>query len=314
MMRHKCSGLACLLVLTLFLFPGSVTQALAVATLSDCKPLVPAASADNGELPYADALLWKVSRDGVLSSYVFGTIHVADVRVTRLPDIVIAALNRSTTYVMEALPDNEEVRKLSQIMYFDDGRLLQDYIDSQLFERTRDILLDYDFTAESIARMKPWAAFLVMNYPDEDGLPLDLQLLQRARQNDASLIGLETLSEQGEIFTGMAMEAQIRLLLDTVCNHETINRDFEVMKNYYLNRDLQGLYHYSNRYTVTSEPVYTELLERLLFDRNERMAERLLPVLEQGKAFIAVGAMHLPGDNGILSLLEKHGFSITPIY
>lgn len=314
MMQHKSGSVVVLIVIALILVSGPVTRVQAVATTADCRPLIPAATTDNRELPFADALLWEVSRHDVPSSYIFGTIHVADVRVTRLPDVVTQVLNRSMTYVMEALPDDEEAMKLSQMMYFDDGRLLQDFIDRQLFERTRDILLAYDFTAEAIMRMKPWAAFLIMNYPDEDGLPLDLQLLHRAKQNGARLIGLETLSEQGEIFTDIPMEDQVRLLLDTVCNHDAVNRDFEIMKEYYLQRDLQGLYHYSNRYTIVSEPVYTGLLDRLLFERNERMVKRLLPVLNEGNAFIAVGAMHLPGDKGILSLLEMHGFSISPIY
>ncbi len=49
----------------------------------------------------------------------------------------------------------------------------------------------------------------------------------------------------------------------------------------------------------------------LLTDRNHVMAERAVPLLEKGNAFIAVGAMHLPGNEGLISLLKQKGYSLT---
>lgn len=309
--RHCISGL---LLTTLALLLCATLQARELVTQADCRPLIAAAGAEEKPLAHGNALLWKVQRDDDPPSYLFGTIHVSDVRITRLPDIVAQTLQDSTVYVMEALPDADEAFRFSQMMYFDDDRKLGDFIGRDLLERIRTILANYHLPREAVDYMKPWAAFLVMNYPAEEGVPLDLALYHTAEQNGAELKGLETLVEQGEIFATMPMDMQLQLLLDTVCNYETVNRDFEVMKSLYLERDLQALFDFSNRYTVASEAVYTDLLERVLFKRNERMVERLLPVLKQGVAFIAVGAMHLPGDEGILSLLEDHGYSIKPIY
>lgn len=309
--RHRVSRLWLLLFL---LFSWPAPQAGDRVTEADCRPLIPADKVDEKPLTHADALLWKVARDGIQPSYLFGTIHVADVRLDRLPGVITRTLQDSSVFMMEALPDADEALLFSQMMYFGDDRTLADYIGDGLLERTRNILADYHLPRDSVAHMKPWAAFLVMNYPAGEGLPLDLQLYHAAEQNGAELKGLETLSEQGEIFATMPEDMQVRLLLDTVCNYETVEEDFEVMESLYLQRDLQGLFDYSNRFTVTSEVVYSNLLERLLYQRNARMVERMLPLLDQGDVFIAVGAMHLPGDEGILSLLAERGYSITPIY
>lgn len=57
-----------------------------------------------------------------------------------------------------------------------------------------------------------------------------------------------------------------------------------------------------------------EFQQRLVVDRNHRMAERMQPYLQQGKVFIAVGALHLPGEEGLLNLLEQQGYAVRRLY
>ncbi|HEY7840695.1 MAG TPA: TraB/GumN family protein [Gammaproteobacteria bacterium] len=56
------------------------------------------------------------------------------------------------------------------------------------------------------------------------------------------------------------------------------------------------------------------MTDRLLTGRNRIMVERMLPLVESGDAFVAVGAMHLPGADGILALLRERGFTIERVY
>ena len=60
--------------------------------------------------------------------------------------------------------------------------------------------------------------------------------------------------------------------------------------------------------------VYKTLLSRLLDQRNTRMRDRMMTSLEEGEAFIAVGALHLPGENGLLQMLRRQGFSLEASY
>ena len=301
------------LVLPVLLTWMSVASAVEV-TRSDCRSLEPVENYEIAEFPYSDALLWKVDRDGADPSFLFGTIHVSDERITNLPAPVQQALENSGRFVMEALPDPEETFKLTQMMMFQDENELTDYIDDALFDRTREILLGYQLPADTVALLKPWAVFMLMNYPAGQGIPLDLQLHNIALQNGATVIGLETLTEQGNLFSDMDMETQLRLFLDTVCNYEIVESDFEVIKTLYLERDLKALHEYSSRYSVSDEEIYRDLVRRVLTDRNRTMVDRMLTILEEGNAFIAIGALHLPGDDGVLSLLAQQGYAITPIY
>ena len=199
-------------------------------------------------------------------------------------------------------------------MFFNDGTTLKDFLDEDLLNRTNTILGQYDYSPESVLLMKPWAAFLIMNYPAEEGTPLDLQLLEIARQNGAELHGLETLTEQADVFSNFDLKTQVRFLLDTICNYDILNNDFEVMKSLYLKRDLNALYSYSNKYTFSQEKIYRDLVKKILTDRNRIMVDRLQPVLAKGNVFIAIGALHLPGSDGVLSLLAGQGYRITAVY
>jgi uncharacterized protein YbaP (TraB family) len=50
-----------------------------------------------------------------------------------------------------------------------------------------------------------------------------------------------------------------------------------------------------------------------LDERNATMLDRALPLIEGGNAFIAVGAAHLPGDQGLVELFRKSGYEVTPV-
>lgn len=278
-----------------------------------CEPLLDS-QLETEVIPYAQGLLWKISKKGKEPSYLFGTIHISDKDVTTLPDVVDKALHESEQFVMEALPDAEQMLLFSQMMFFHDGQQLSELVDTSIYKKTKLILSAYNLGPDAVSVMKPWAAFLLMNYPPDAGDPLDLVLLSLAQQDGATVSGLESLKEQADIFSDLKMPEQVKLLTDTVCHYDVIEEDFIAMKSFYLKRDLGGLYNYTQRYSMSKEPVYEKLMTKLIDDRNKTMAERMQPMLDKGKSFIAIGAMHLTGANGVLALLEAQGYSVTVIY
>ncbi|RME35848.1 MAG: TraB/GumN family protein, partial [Gammaproteobacteria bacterium] len=149
--------------------------------------------------------------------------------------------------------------------------------------------------------------------PADNGLPLDMVLLYRAREAGLSVAGLETLEEQAGVLEGLSLADQQELLRDTVCHYDRIRADQEALKRLYLQRDLAGLARYADRY-VSDSGSYDRLEKILLTDRNRRMADRMQDYLRRGDAFIAVGAMHLPGRRGLLRLLEQAGYRVEPVY
>ena len=308
---------SCVLVIFLqVLLSGSLSAAdlKDKLTNADCRVIEETTSESNSVAKFSNAVLWKVTKAGKSSSYVFGTIHVSDPRITNLPEPVKSALNNSDTFVMEALPTPEEALALSQMMFYADGTTLKDYLDDELFQRIAKVLSSFQLPIEAAAVLKPWAAFLIMNYPADNMMPLDLKLLEIATSQGARTMGLETLSEQGAIFSGMTLDKQLRLLLDTVCNYDLVNQGIEEMKEFYLQRDLNGLLNASAQHPYADEPVYKELNKKLLTDRNKIMIDRMQSVLQEGGAFIAIGALHLPGNDGVIAGLSQQGYKITAIY
>lgn len=269
-------------------------------------------TATTGE--YDNGLLWKISKAGSPHSYVFGTIHVSDESVVKLPEEVNGALNQAKTFAMEVVPEPSEVMTIASLMYFSDGQKLSDHISEPLFDEVVRLLASYHLPEDAVELLKPWAAFLTMSYPPEFGQVLDMQLLEKARQLGAIVTGLESMQEQIDIFNTLTLDHQIKILSDTACHYDLVEADFDKMKSLYVARDLAGLYAYSQRYSLSDEEVYNELIKKILVDRNYTMTERMQPILETGNAFIAIGAMHLPGEEGVLSLLAKNNYEISVVY
>ena len=198
MMRYRHSKILRLfaaVVLVLFSNLISAADVQHKLTNADCRVIEATSSDSNSIAKFSDALLWKVSKAGSSSSYIFGTIHVSDPRITNIPEVVKSALSNSDTFVMEALPTPEEALLLSQMMFYADGTTLKDYLDDELFHRTAKVLSAFQLPIEAVVVMRPWAAFLIMNYPADNSMPLDLKLFEIAMGQGAKTAGLETLRE-----------------------------------------------------------------------------------------------------------------------
>jgi len=286
----------------------------ASAEINACRPYQLVEAEFDGPDKFGSGLLWEISREGVDSSYLFGTMHVDDEDILDLPEVVLTSLNNSQYFVMEIIPTQEDSMRFTTEMFFMDGNRLDQLVPTDIFRRTVDILSDYSMTADLVTVMKPWAAYVIMSYPAGMGEVLDLKLLNLARQNGAEVLGLESFKEQIEIFSEMDLADQARILADVVCHYHRVDADLGIMKEYYLNQDLAALYRHSQRYSFADNSVYEHIYTRLLSDRNNLMFDRLQSVLDQGNAFIAVGAMHLPGAEGLLNLLEMQNYRIKRIY
>ena len=279
-----------------------------------CRPIQISEIPYPGPDEFGQGLLWKVSREGLPPSYVFGTIHVVERHVSEQLEKVRDVLAESEVFAMEAIPEPDDVALMRRMMFFADGTRLQDVIPADLYTETLMVLRAYHLMEDDVATMKPWAAYLTMSYPAEMGIVLDQQLLRLARTGEAATRGLESMEELGSVFNSLSLADQVRLLTDAVCHRETLEGDFAKMISLYAEGDLAGLFSYGQRYSFDDNTLYENLTEKILTLRNYRMVERMQPILARGAAFIAMGALHLPGEEGVLALLRQHGFEITRVF
>lgn len=283
------------------------------AVAGDCRPLEPAAARIQ-DLHHDQGMLWQVTGHGHESSYVFGTMHVSDPEIVTLPDPVRKSLEQADRFVMEAELDGPEALQFAHDMFYQDGTRLSNLLSATLYSRVEDLLAAYGMPPAMIESLKPWAAFMTLNMPPANGVPLDIVLMQEAEANGLPVSGLEKLSEQAAVFENLPEATQVELLRDSICHYATLQQDMQEMKQLYLQRDLQALFNYQHKYRLHETARYQELLSRLLWDRNHTMVERMQPFLNKGNAFIAIGALHLPGEEGVLSLLEQAGYQVEAIY
>jgi uncharacterized protein YbaP (TraB family) len=153
--------------------------------------------------------------------------------------------------------------------------------------------------------------------PGATGLILDRVLVNEAVRTGKSIHALETVDEQIAALDGMPRETQLVLLKKVIADYAALQEAIHRLVEAYLARDLEALWRLNAQALADDGDLrpHNELFLRyLLYDRNERMAERLAPLIAQGSVFAAFGALHLYGERGIPSLLARRGFSVEVLY
>lgn len=276
-------------------------------------PATPKRRAQSDVLPHAKGVFWKIEKPGALPSFLLGTIHVEDARVLALPPKVKTAFETADTVVLELVLNEAAVFKAAASMIYMDGTDLENVLGKSLFERAAAAMTAYGVPQIALRRMKPWAVMATLMVPKpRTGNFLDITLYRQAVQAGKKVFGLETVEEQVGALESLSMEDQIEILRQTLDQLEALPRMYGAMIETYLAGDLAGLVALSKRFVRSQDrDLVQRFMERINDARNVRMAQRLIPHLEKGNVFVAVGALHLPGEKGLLNLLEKAGFTVT---
>lgn len=261
-------------------------------------------------------LLWKVERSGVAPSYLFATMHTGDPRVVTLPQPVEQALKGAESFTMEMVLDESVMLTMGRRMLLTDGSTLDDMIEKSLYREVVAAMEPRGMPEPVVAMLKPWAVFMTLSMPPEqNGTFLDLKLYQEALQGGKAVYGLESIDEQLAVFDEMARDDQVTLLRELMQQYEQYETILAAMTEAYLSRDLDSLVQLSDQSMQgMDEGLQDRLMGRLVDNRNLNMAERMLPRLVEGNAFIAVGALHLPGEQGLIALLRERGYRVTSVY
>ena len=280
-------------------------------------------SAPAGEdVPYGHGLLWRVDGAGPAPSYLFGTMHSAAADVTELAPPVADAFARAKSLTIEVIMTPEAQMSLALAMTLSDGRTLDQVVGPDLFQRTVAAGRAYGFGQAQLRLFKPWAVMTLLSLPPSEvkrqaagQKALDHRLQEEATRRGLALHGLEQVDEQISLFNDMSEADQIAMLDATVRQSDEVEALFEKMRSAYLDRDPAAIFDLMTAQQTGFDPALLETFtKRFLEARNNRMVERMQPQLAEGGAFIAVGALHLPGEKGILKQLEQRGFRLTRLY
>jgi hypothetical protein len=276
----------------------------------------------------AGALLWKVERAGRPASHLFGTVHVTDDRVLALSPAVKAALAQSKAVALEvadlsAAANSAAMAKAAGLVMFTDGRRLDRMVSAEEYEKLKTSLARAGMPSETVVSFRPWIAYLILSVPEcerrkvRDGqLVLDMRLAEEAKARKIPVVGLETIEQQLASLAAVPEEQQLDMLRATLRFIDRSDDLMETMLQLYLRREMGAAWPLQKvlaRKAGVAPTTYSGLKKELVDDRNVRMRDAALPLLEDGGAFIAVGALHLPGETGLVKLLRDAGYTVTPL-
>jgi uncharacterized protein len=139
---------------------------------------------------------------------------------------------------------------------------------------------------------------------------LDIYFFKEAKKQKKQTIGLEKTMEQIDAFSAVPYELQARGLVDAVTDYGKEGElDMDAMMDYYVEGNLDKLLEMTTK-DEDDEEMAKIFNDIFLVKRNYNMADRAEPYIKKGSTFIAVGAAHLPGEEGIIKLLRKKGYKV----
>ena len=261
------------------------------------------------------ALFWSIQKDGKPAGYLLGTIHSEDPRVLDFSEDFLQKLRENKIFAMELVPDLATLTRLTEYMHYPAGTTLESVIGANRYTSLVSAMSIYKVPLEFISRMRPWAAMMTLSTPPpETGFFMDLSISLRASGSGLETIGLETLEQQLSFLQEMPMSMQLELLDQAIAEFGEVQQAHDQMVDVYLKNDLVELQALSDdQMQEVGNEASDYFMESGIRSRNIRMAESVWPYLEKQRVFIAVGALHLPGDDGLINLLRRRGYQLEPL-
>ena len=272
-------------------------------------------------------IFWKIEKPGLKPSWLLGTMHVSDSRVLTMPKGAAEAVAATDTIVVESdeiLDDKKAAAALfanPSLTMLTDGSTISQHLSPEDNAKLEAGLKARGIALAAVSRMQPW---LISSSFEMTGCEvrrktagtkfLDQKLASDAAAEGKQVKGLETLAEQAKAMSDLPIALHLKSLIQTLELGDKINDVNETMTDLYLAGNIGAMIPMLKviepDQTISDDD--TAVFEqRIILDRNKVMAERAAPILDKGNAFIAVGALHLAGDQGLVSLLRKQGFTVT---
>ena len=274
--------------------------------------------------------MWKVENGTGNYIYMMGTIHVGDDSVNSMPEYVEDAYNWCDSIAVEAniseyLNDTSKAASLASSLIYTDGTTIKDHISEETYNAAVERLKQFNMYQPTYDYMIPymWMSILSTTMADNTGLSyykgVDMAFINRATNDNKNIIEVESITFQLDLFKSFSDE------LGELLISQMLDPDYEN----YVNIITVALFNRWKTGTVgddlidsstfkSSNPEIVPLIEeynnKLLSSRNTNMAKTVEQYVDNGdKVFFMVGILHFYGENGIIELLRKDGYTVTPV-
>jgi len=257
------------------------------------------------------SIFWEISGNGLKdTSYIYGTMHSQDSRIFQFKDGVEGAFNNSDIYAMELNIDSIDKSKMISELIMKNDRSLDKLLSK------KEYLIVEKFFSDSLNmqlfifnKMQPLytAQLLTLKQVgNQEQDALDIYFFNLAKKQNKIALGLESMEEQLSAFSSIPYKLQAKELLNAVENYS--NNDFSNLMNLYLEENLDEIL--TLQKGEDNDKLNKIIIKELLNKRNVNLANRSIPLIEKASTFIAIGAAHLPGEDGVIEILRKKGYTV----
>ena len=258
-------------------------------------------------------LLYKIEGKGLQKPcYIYGTIHIMPKKQFAISEAITTALKECESLVMEVDINMDLKTKIdaAQRSLLPDGKTIADITSAENAQKIRQFCMDSLHWKESkYVRMSRLTPFFLTSIILQDLIgkskSFEVELNKLAEKNKMTTLGLETIQMQMDLVNDVPYEEQIKLLLEGLT---TDNSEYNTMLNCYLKQDLNKLGELMNDAELSPE-----FNANFLVKRNQNWIPQISKMVQEKPIFIAVGAGHLPGEQGVLKLLQEAGYTVSPI-
>jgi uncharacterized protein YbaP (TraB family) len=257
-------------------------------------------------------LLYKIEGNNLQKpSYIYGTIHIMPKKDFVISDSIKSAFKTCNELVMEVdlNMDLKTQLEILELTMLPDGKTIADITTKENSERIRNFCLDSINWKESkynkTSRFQPFfLSSLITQELIGKSKSYEIEFKKLAKKNKMSMSGLETIQFQMNLLSEVSNEEQIKMLL---LGLTTDNSEFNKLLENYLKKDINQLV------TLMNTDLSPEFYSDLIVKRNQKWIPIITELIQKRSTFIAVGAAHLPGKEGVLNLLQEAGYTIISI-
>ncbi len=266
-----------------------------------------------------NTLLWKISGNGLEKpSYLFGTIHLICAEDAALSDNMKKAISDCDEVYFEVDMDNlfEMIGAINKMKMKGDTTL-KDLLTESDYKKVKSYF-EKKGSMLPFSMLETYKPMLAASTLEEGSMPCDKTammeqvIMKEAKVFDKKIKGLETMSYQAGVLDSIPYKLQADQLVDYIekaNNGETDDTEMKEMFEAYKSQDLKRL----EALLIETDAGISGFTDILLYHRNQNWVEKLKSLLPKKSLLIAVGAGHLPGEKGVINLLRKEGYKLTPI-
>ena len=272
--------------------------------------------------PAKSQLLWEISGKGAKKSYIFGTNHLVSSDFLDSVPNVYKHYNSSQVVVGEIFVSEKNLSDSIMAYAAMPKEILQsEFWTAEEFSQIDVALQNTLFLSfKDVATLKPAmiSAMYVQAvyekiFKKKDDFLLDSYFQHVAEMSDKKVIALESATEQAALLFGsQTLERQKEIFLATIQDSAKLAQDIKNIVSIYKSGNLDYLY---SEYINDTSATALTLREKhdFLDNRNAKWAKKIAEIIKKDSAFIAVGALHLPGKNGLIALLKKAGYKVKKV-